>query len=142
MSNITISRAGLAPRAVLPPSEVAPVCFTKPGVVDICIYRGDSGRIRVRVTDTLGTPVDVSTATWDCDIRLTPDSTEVLCSPDVVPVPGIPNAVDVVLTAECSAGIDMPPDVDGYWDLEMTKDGEVTTILAGKVLLTKDVSRP
>ena len=135
----TLSRqAVLAPRAVLPPSSVGPVCFTKPGVVDLCVYRGDSGRVRVRVTDADAQPVDVSTATWDCDFRSTEDAATVLCSPDVEPVAGTPNAVDVVLSAADSATLD----VDCVWDLEMTLNGQVTTILAGRVLVTKDVSRP
>ena len=135
----TISRAAiLAPRAVLPPSEFDPVCFTKPGVVDLCIYRGDSGRVRVRITDTEGTPVDVSTATWDCDIRAAEDDPVVLCSPTIEPVPGEPNAVDIVLSSACSAEIND----DAVWDLQMVLNGQTMTILAGKVLLTKDVSRP
>jgi len=134
----TISRQALTPRAVLPPSTVGPVCFTKPGVVDLCVYRGDSGRVRVRVTDADGQPVDVSAATWDCDFRSTEDAGTVLCSPSVEAVPGAPNAVDIVLTATDSAELD----ADCVWDLEMTLGGEVTTILAGKVLVTKDVSRP
>ena len=138
MTNVTISRTALlAPRALLPPSDVEPVCFTKPGVVDLCVYRGDSGRVRVRITDADGQPVNVSSASWDCDFRLTEDATEVLCSPDVEPVPSVPNAVDIVLTAECSAGLNS----DGVWDLQMTMNGETTTVLAGKLLVTKDVSR-
>lgn len=131
---VTISRR---PRALLPPSVLPPVCFTRPGVVDLCVYRGDSGRVRVRVTDTDALPVDVTTATWDCDFRTTEDDATVLCSPTVEPVVGTPNAVDIVLTAAMSAVLD----ADCVWDLEMTLSGQVVTLLAGKVLVTKDVSR-
>jgi hypothetical protein len=135
----TISRrAVLAPRAVLPAAKGDPVCFTKPGVVNLCVYRGDSGRVRVRISDPEGDPIDVTTATWDCDFRSTEDDTVVLCSPSIEPVVGQTNAVDIVLTAADSAALD----ADCVWDLEMTLFGEVTTILAGKVLVTKDVSRP
>lgn len=132
---VTLSRAALTgtPRAA-----TGPICFTKPGEVDLCVYRGDSGRVRVRVTDVDGLPVDVSTATFDCDFRANPDDVMTLISPSVVPVPGIENAVDIVLTPEESALLD----ADGVWDLEMTLGGEVTTLLAGKVIVTKDVSRP
>jgi hypothetical protein len=125
------------PMAVLPKAVGGPVCFTKPGVVDLCVYRGDSGRVRVRVNDTAGLPVDVSGATWDCDFRSTLDAETVLCSPAIEPVDGITNAVDIVLSPECSASLDD----DCVWDLEMSLGGEVTTILAGRVLVTKDVSR-
>jgi len=138
MPPATISRqAVLAPRAVLPAAKDAPVCFTKPGVVDLCVYRGDSGRVRVTITDSFGAPIDVSTAEWDCDFRATEDDTVVLCSPTIEPVIGHPNQVDVVLTAEQSAALD----ADCRWDLQMTLGVDVTTVLAGKVLVTKDVSR-
>lgn len=133
----TLSRSALAPRAELPLSKLAPVCFTQPGSLDLCVYRGDSGRIRVRLTDPLGAPIDVSAATWDCDFRSTFDDTTVLCSPDIEAVPGQTNAVDIVLAPAMSAALD----VDCVWDLEMTLSGEVTTVLSGKVLVTKDVSR-
>jgi hypothetical protein len=144
MSNVVISRAalnggvGVAPRAVLPPSEDEPICFTRPGSVDLCVYRGDSGRVRVRVTNAAGTPIDVSAATWDCDFRATHDAATVLCSPTVEPVVGTPNAVDIVLSATDSAALND----DCVWDLQMTLNAQVTTVLAGKVLVTKDVSRP
>lgn len=117
-------------------TTTGPVCFTKPGVVDLCVYRGDSGRVRVRITDANG-PVDVSAATWDCDFRATADDTNVLCSPTVEPVVGETNAVDVVITPDQSELLD----ADAVWDLEMTLGGQVTTVLTGKVLVTKDVSR-
>lgn len=137
----TISRtAVVAPRAVGPSQHAArePLCFTKPGAVDLCVYRGDSGRIRVRITDDDGAPVDVTAATWDCDFRTTWDNPEVLCSLTVEPVAGQPGAVDLVLTSTDSALLNE----DCVWDLEMTLDANVTTILAGKVKVTKDVSRP
>ena len=82
--------------------------------------------------------MDVSAATWDCDVRVLPDDPDPLCSPTVEPVPGNPAAVDVVMTSADSSQINS----DGVWDLEMTIGGVVTTILAGRVKLTKDVSRP
>ena len=136
---ITLSRHDLEAHAVSP-RAVAPVCFTKPAFVDLCLYRGDSGRLRVTVNDDAvpPNPIDVSAATWDFDIRLSADDPTVITSLDVVPVPGQTNAVDVVLTPEQSALVN----TDSVYDLEMTLAGEVTTLLAGKVLVTKDVSRP
>jgi len=135
---LTLSKQALAaPRAVLPPSQGAPVCFTQPASVDLCVYRGDSGRVRVRLSDATGLPVDVSMAIWDCDFRAAVDNPVVLCSPTIEPVAGTANAVDIVLSSTDSALLDN----DCVWDLQMTLDGEVTTVLAGRVLVTKDVSR-
>jgi hypothetical protein len=136
---MTLSRSTLlaAPSVTPLAAATAPVCFTKPGALDLCVYRGDSGKVRVRVTDADGLPVDVSAATWDCDIRVSADAATVIISPTVEPVPGITNAVDIIITAEQSALLD----ADGVWDLEMVLGGDTTTLLAGKVLVTKDVSR-
>lgn len=146
----TISRSALGLTEAPPqPSqqavEVAPlanlgeICFTDPARLDLCVYRGDSGRIRVTVTGAGGAPVNISGATWDCDIRKTVDAATTAGSMTVTPVAGITNAVDVTLTAAVSATLNDPPYV---WDLEMRISGEVTTILAGDFTVTRDVSRP
>jgi hypothetical protein len=132
---ITLSRTGLT---ATPRASSGPLCFSQPARVDICIYRGDSGRMRVTVKEPDGTPIDVSAATWDCDIRINPDDAAVVLSIEVVPVPGVPESVDLILHAEDSALLDE----DGWWDLEMTLGDSVHTLLYGKVELTKDVSRP
>lgn len=137
--SVTINRAavGLDPQAA--PEPLAETCFSQPQVLDLCAYRGDSGRFRVTVTESDGTtPIDISAATWDCDIRLSADDATSAGSMDVEPVVGTPNAVDVILTASVSASLDDPAYV---WDLEMTLGTEVTTLLAGRLTVTKDVSR-
>lgn len=115
----------------------APIVFSDPLEVDLIIYRGDSGRFRVTVSTPEGVPVDISAATWDCDIRVTEDATEVLATLDVTLVPGMTDTVEVVLTAEQSAAMSGV----GVWDLEMTLGIEVQTLLVGAVVVRKDVSR-
>jgi len=110
--------------------------LSDPATMDITAYRGDSGTFRVTVTQD-GSPVDVSTATWDCDIRAQEDATTTLATMTVTPVSGQTNAVDVHLSADESAKVS----VAAVWDLEMTLGGEVTTLLRGKFTATKDVSR-
>lgn len=117
-----------------PPS---PVCFTKPVKIDLCLYRGDSGRLRVEVNDDAGDPIDITTATWDCDIRAAHDDAAPLVTLAVEPVVGETNMVDLVLDAGDSETLD----ADGVWDLEMTLNGQVITLLYGDVFVTKDVSR-
>jgi len=113
-----------------------PIVIGDPDHADLIVYRGDTGRFRVNVTDSTGTPLDVSTAVFDCDIRLTPDSEYNLTSLTVTPVPGMPSTIEVSNTAAQARLFD-----DGVWDLEMVLAGEVITLLAGAVVVTDDVSR-
>lgn len=116
-------------------SDQQRVVFTDPLPVDLYVYRGDSGRFRVAVTDPDGNPLDISSATWDCDVRVNYDATESLISLDVNPIDA--NTIEVVLTPPMSTLL-----VDlAVWDLQMTMNGEVQTLMAGLVHLHKDVSR-
>jgi len=115
-----------------------PLCFTQPDELDLCVYRGDTGRFRIQVTEAdLVTPIDITSATWDADIRRTADGA-LVGSFDVVPVEGTVNAVDVFLNAELSELLNEPPYV---YDVEMTIGTEVITLLYGDLTVTKDVSR-
>ena len=124
-----------SPRAAAPALDT--VCFSQPTKLDLCAYRGDSGRFRVTITDDAGVPIDVSAAVWDADVRATYDDPLTIMSLLVEPVAGTPSAVDVILSAGDSA--DLP--AEAVWDLQMTLGAEVTTILAGKLTTTLDVSR-
>lgn len=127
------ARAGVAPLAA------ASGTFPQPVAMDLVIYRGDSGRFRVTVVDDQGNPMDVSGATWDCDLRVTAEDVTPLASLTCIPVVGQPSSVDVVLFPTVSAGLI----VNGVWDLQMTlSPTEVHTLLAGKFTVTPDVSRP
>jgi hypothetical protein len=120
---------------VLPPIELG-----VPAQLDLTVYRGDTGVLRVLVLQD-GAPLDVSAATWDCDVRATAEGA-LMSSFDVTPVAGQTNAVDVALSAASSAAL-LPG--DAVWDLEMTlgtdPDQTVTTLLRGDVTIVADVSR-
>lgn len=113
------------------------VALSAPTPCDLIVYRGDTGRFRVTVTTPDLTPVDVSGATWDCDIRTTADADPPIAQLAVAPVAGDTSTVEVTLTESESSKLD----ANAVWDLEMTLDGEVITLLAGAVRVTKDVSR-
>ena len=141
MTNVIINRSDLG----LPDFQIgglepfAATCFTQPQQLDLCAYRGDSGRFRLTVTEEDGiTPIDVSSATWDADIRTSVDEEAEAGSFEVVPVAGMTNAVDVILTAGLSATLNDGPYV---YDVEMTMGIEVTTLVVGVLTVTKDVSR-
>ena len=120
------------------PDPTAPdrVVLSGPTEVDLYIYRGDSGRVLVHLNYPDGAPIDVSAATWDCDIRAAEDSNPPVASLDVVEVDA--NTVELILDAATSQTL-----TDGLvWDLEMRLGGEVQTLMKGHVHVQKDVSRP
>jgi hypothetical protein len=111
------------------------IIISDPLPVDIFIYRGDSGRFRVEVTAPDGGPLDITAATWDCDIRSTHDAQTVVVSLEVTQISA--TTVEVVIDSLKSALL-----IDNaVWDLEMTLNGEVQTLMAGTVHVHKDVSR-
>lgn len=115
------------------------VWFSKPDLIDLSTYRGDSGRLRVTVTDPDGLPLDVTSATWGCHVRPTLESPELVCELDVELVVGEVSQVDVVLTPDKSILL-----LDeNVWDLEMSwGGGEVNTLFAGNFYAVGDVTRP
>lgn len=114
-----------------------PLTLSKPLAVDLIVYRGDTGLFRITVANSDGSAHPVLDATWDADIRLAADDTTVITTMLVSPTPGDSSSVDVTLTAAMSRLINAP----AVYDVEMTQGGIVTTLIAGNVVLTKDVSR-
>ena len=135
--SVPVNRAG-APNQQAVPSSIA---LSGPMKVNLSVYRGDSGRFRLAIGDSLGAPIDVSTATWDADIRLKADDVDTITEFDVVLVDVVAapdkNTIDVILTPAKS---EMLPSACVY-DLEMTLGGEVTTLIYGAITVTYDVSR-
>lgn len=114
-----------------------PLTLSQPLAVDLIVYRGDTGLFRITVANSDGSPHPVTDATWDADIRVSADDSTVLVSMIVAPTPGDSSSVDVTLTAAMAALIN----ATAVYDVEMTQGGIVTTLIAGAVVLTKDVSR-
>ncbi len=117
----------------------ATLVLSDPTKADLVVYKGDSGRFRISFVAPEGDPpVDVSAATWDADIRLKANDTEILTSFDIVPVDGDVSSVDVILSAEKSEQLPK----SAVYDVEMRLGGEVLTIIYGSVTVKQYVSRP
>jgi hypothetical protein len=114
-----------------------------PKRVDFDVYRGDSNffRINVKVPDpitpTTFIPFDISGGTWDADIRHKADDPDPITFFDVTPTEGDTSSIDVSLPADRSALLEK----NATYDIEMTLDGQVITLVYGVLILTKDVSR-
>jgi hypothetical protein len=132
------------PVAATQAAEVTPllvpskITLSKPIKVDIELYRGDSGSFRITVTDEFGGPIDISSATWDADIRLNVSSPTVITNFEIVPVGGDISTIEVVLPPENSELISTPC----VYDIEMRMGTAVSTLVYGAITVTADVSRP
>lgn len=129
----------IAPMLAVTPMVASTVELSGPLELDLEIYRGDTGRFRITVTQEDLSPVNVSGATWDADIRTSAASPTVVTSFDVVPVVDDETSVDVILD---ETNADLLTAGTLYYDVEMRLDGEVITLVAGKITVTQDVSRP
>ena len=116
---------------------MASVVLAQPAPVDLVLYRGDDGALRVTVTEPDGSPSDLTGATWLCQVRANADSAPVLATFTVSPVAGDPSSVDVVVPDAVSQNLPG----SAVWDLQMTLGTTTQTLLAGAVKTTRDVSR-
>jgi hypothetical protein len=115
------------------------LCLTDPVDQDLCVYRGDTGYFMIVVTEAdMTTPIDVTTATWQALIKVSPDEKDPVGAFVVTMHPGEVNVVDVTLPPLISATLAGPY----FYDVEMTLDGKVTTLVAGTLTVDKDVSWP
>jgi hypothetical protein len=103
----------------------------------LSVYRGDTGGWRfILWSDTARTqPVDLTGATVAAQMRDKPDGLKVIALTCTVT---LPNIIDVALDPASSAQA-----VGGAWDLQVTfPDGTVTTVAAGRVYVTADITQP
>lgn len=118
-------------------ADPASVILSKPFKVDITVYRGDSGSFRISVKDPDNNPIDISGATWDADIRVKDKDPVAVTSFVIEPVVGDTSSITVSLPSENSALLTR----SGVYDIQMTLNDVVTTLIAGEIILTLDVSR-
>ena len=109
---------------------------------DLAIYQGDTFAAQVDVTLEDGTPADLTGYTVASQIRHGPadlaELTAVIAANIVSPLEG---SISLALTPEQTTAL--PTQEVLFWDLELTaEDGTITTILAGNVLVTAEVTRP
>lgn len=119
-------------------TKKATLVLSSPMEVDLELYKGDTGKFRVTFKNENGTPINVSTATWDADIRVNAADAATVASFTVTPVGGDTSSIDVSLTNVLSATL---PLGNLFYDLQMTLAGVVTTLIYGAVIVKQDVSR-
>jgi hypothetical protein len=108
-----------------------------PQAVPLTLYRGDDFFLDLEVTDPGGAAADLTGATAEAQIRASAADVAVLASFDAT-VTG--NVVSLHLPSVEAANLTTKT---AAWDCQLTdSDGIVSTLAAGPVTITADVTRP
>jgi hypothetical protein len=103
--------------------------------VNLVTYRGDDFAFSLTVWEPDGSEADLSAATLLAQIRVTPETPDPVLGELALSVDG--NVVDLHLTAVTSAALPR----SASWDCEMVRSGWTTTLAAGNLVTTPDVTR-
>lgn len=101
--------------------------------------RGDTEVINLTIRDSAGNPVNLTGDTFASQIRYQKDDVAVAASFTCVVTNPSGGVVQLTLLPASSAALD---DGIAYWDLQRTSGGVVSTVVAGKVTILADVTRP
>lgn len=106
----------------------------QPADLPLEFYRGDTARMRLKLFDGAGAPVDLTAVVAKAEVRDRPGGSTVVPLECTIT---LPNIIDVVLTP--SNSIKLPR--QGAWDLQLTyASGDIKTPVAGQVRVTDDVT--
>lgn len=109
-----------------------------PAKQDIKIMRGDTEVFNITLSDSTGTPINLTGDTFASQIRYTRDATTVAASFTCVITDAPNGVVQLTLGSTASAALD---DGVAYWDLQRTSGSVVSTVLSGKCTVLADVTR-
>jgi len=109
-----------------------------PAKQDIKIMRGDTEVFNITISDSAGSPVNLTGSSFASQIRYTRDATSVAASFTCVITDAANGVVQLTLGSTASAALD---DGVAYWDLQRTFGSTVSTILSGKCTVLADVTR-
>lgn len=116
------------------------MAFFGPTATDICIVRGDSPVIPIVITDNAGAAIDVTGGTFILTVDPSDEPTD--ASGNIFSVVGI-------LSDPTNGRVTFQPTIantavtpSGYfYDVEMTLNGSVRTILKGAFEIQQDISK-
>jgi hypothetical protein len=104
-----------------------------PACVNLELYAGDDFTLRVDVTDAAGDPADLSSTTARAQIRPTPEG--------VLSGQFDPLIEDSTIFLHLTSAVSTHLPARSVWDLDITRNGRVTTLASGTITLTPEVSR-
>lgn len=105
----------------------------------ICIYQGDDWAGLITVNNCDGTPMDLTGYNVQAQIREGPASQQWRIAACFLPAIILPNQISISLTHRQTVCL---RNLNYYWDLQIASpDGVITTIVAGQVNVTPDITR-
>lgn len=121
-------------RAIDPQAATCQTIEALPGCVNLAFYEGDDVFIDLTVKDPDGLPTDLTGATATAQVRSRTDSDEVLAT-----FTGTVAGNVVHLQLPNTENVDMPD--SAVWDCQIEQGGAITTLVAGTVTITQEVTR-
>jgi hypothetical protein len=109
-----------------------------PANLPLNIRIGDTETISVAIKDSTGAPVNITGRTYAAQIRTTTDAATALATFSCSIVSGADGTLTATLSASTTAALTAGL---GVWDLQETSGTTVTTLLAGSVTISQDVTR-
>ena len=106
-----------------------------PAAVNLILYQGDDFTLRIDVTDEGGEPFDLAAYEAEAQIRQTADADDIAGAFVATIQEG--NAIYLHLTSPVSAALPLAC----VWDVQITAGPAVTTLAAGTITLTREVTR-
>lgn len=109
-----------------------------PAKQDIKVMRGDTEVFNITLSDSAGTPINLTGDTFASQIRYNRDDVTIAASFTCVITDAPNGVVQLTLGAVASAALN---DGVAYWDLQRTSGANVSTVLSGKCTVLADVTR-
>jgi hypothetical protein len=112
--------------------------MSSPANYPLALRIGDTETVSLTIQDSTGTAINITGRTYAAQVRATTDASSTLATFSCAVVSGSAGTVNCTLSATTTAALSPGT---GVWDLQETNGSTVTTLLAGPVTISQDVTR-
>jgi hypothetical protein len=110
----------------------------RPGNLPLTLRIGDTEEVIAEIQDENGAAVNIAARTYAAQVRAKPDSSSTLAAFVCTVTSGGGGIVTCTLSSGTTAALSPGA---GVWDMQETVSGVVETLLAGPVMIVRDVTR-
>lgn len=112
--------------------------MARPANYPLNVRIGDTESIAVTMQDANGNPINIAGRTYSAQIRAKASSTTPLATFSCTIVDAAQGKFSCVLSAATTANLSP---ANAVWDLQENNGGTVTTLMAGEVVISRDITR-